>query len=268
MNSNPEPQDDLDVDTVEAVLSGAQPSGDPALDHTIDGLRSLVTSAPDPSGELARLLGSAVVPSVADEVGRRRQSSARHVATGTTVVAGILLASATAAAAMGGLGGPEHPTAPTPHRLVVPRPLQETPHPMGTTPTQLPSLPVAVPEATHEGSDPAIVRLDDAAPAEGPRRSRSDEGDERDDERQDTTHDEGRDTSPGTTPQTSDDSDEHSSSTGDGEDDEDSTSSSSGDGNDGEQASDSGSDGDSDGDSDGSSSGTGSGHGGESVATL
>lgn len=155
MNSTPEHagQHDLDAAGVEVVLTGAQPSGDPALDTALDALRALVTAAPEPSGELARLLGPVVVPAPGDELGRRRQGGARHVATGTTVVAGILLATATAAAAIGTLADTEHAARPTPPPAVVSPPAATVPHPVGTTPTELPSLAMAWPDATHEKSE-------------------------------------------------------------------------------------------------------------------
>lgn len=154
MFSSPEHahQHDLDAAGAEAVLSGAQPSGDPALDAALDALRGLVTAMPEPSGELADLLGPVVVPAPMDELGRRRQGSARHVATGTTVVAGILLATATAAAAIGTLGGTEDAARPTPPPAVVSPSETEVPHPVGATPTELPVLPVASSDASHAES--------------------------------------------------------------------------------------------------------------------
>ncbi|NYG06666.1 hypothetical protein BJ986_001153 [Phycicoccus badiiscoriae] len=152
------PQPDLDADTAEAVLTGALPSGDPALDATLEALRALVTTAPEPTGELARLLGPTVSPVSGDELGRRRQGSARHVATGTTVVAGILLATATAAAAIGTIGGREHAGHAAPPPAVVSPPRATTPHPVATTPTRLPVLAVASHEATHAASDPSTTR--------------------------------------------------------------------------------------------------------------
>lgn len=156
MNSTPEhaSQDPLDATTVEALLTGGQSSGDPALDAALDALRALVTTAPEPSGELASLLGPVAVPASGDELGRRRKSGARHVATGTTVVAGILLATATAAAAIGTLRGAEHAARPALPPAVVSPPSSTTPHPVGTTPTELPVLPATTAEPAHRESAP------------------------------------------------------------------------------------------------------------------
>jgi hypothetical protein len=158
MNPTPEHagQPDLDATSVEAVLTGAQRSGDPALDAALDALRALVSEAPEPSGELAQLLGPLAAPkSSGDELERRRQGSARHVATGTTVVAGIFLATATAAAAIGTLGADEHAGRSTRPPAVVSPPSATTPRPVRTAPTDLPLLPAGSPVQGHEASDPS-----------------------------------------------------------------------------------------------------------------
>jgi hypothetical protein len=169
MNPTPEPghEVDLDASTVEAVLSGARPSGDPALDGALDALRALVTAAPESDTELARLLGPVAVLAAADELGRRRQGGARHVATGTTVIAGVLLATATAAAAMGGLGtGPR--SAPPPAAPTVLSRTAPTPHHVEPAPTRLPVLPASSPDTTHKLSDPAVASHREKAANAGP----------------------------------------------------------------------------------------------------
>jgi hypothetical protein len=258
MYPTPEPAraTDLDAIAVEAVLTGTEPSGDAVLDETLEGLRALVTTPPEPNPELAQLLGPAAPSAAGDEVGRRRQGGARHLATGTTVVVGVVLATATAAAAMGGLGGLgglEHTTAPNPHRAVVaPAPSEATPHPTGTTPTQLPNLPVAAPGATHEDSDQVPVQEGKVSgPSELRRRSRSsDESEERDDAH-DATQDDERDSSTRDSTPTQDD-DEQSSRTSD---DEDSTAPSTGDRDEREDGSEAGSQDQEDPPSDGTGSG-------------
>ncbi|WP_406829321.1 hypothetical protein ABEG17_09965 [Pedococcus sp. KACC 23699] len=150
MDPTPLPADGALDASADDVLGGAQASGDAALDSALDTLRTLSTlPAPTPTGELAALLaGSTGASGVSDssgasggsggdEVGRRRQGHARHVATGTTAVAGILLLTATAAAAIGTLHGERLPARHTlPPAVMVP----STPHPAGTTPTQLPPV--------------------------------------------------------------------------------------------------------------------------------
>lgn len=227
MNQLPEPapQDDLDTSTVEAVLSGARPSGDPALDDTIAGLRSLVEAAPEPSGELAELLGSAVVPPLGDEVGRRRAGGARHLATGTTVVVGVVFATATAAAAIGGLGGSQHHAAPTPHPVVVPSTAPATPKPVRTTPADLPRLPVALPAATDEQSEPSTTgshgKVDPSPVSSSRRPTASDDSSEADgpddDTQQTRTEDDDERSTPSSTQTGDHDEDSDSSTTGPGD---------------------------------------------------
>jgi len=150
--------DSLDERTAEGILCGDLPSGDAALDAALDALRVLGQDpAPEPVGELAVLLtsgasgtpgasgGGSAVPRPADELGRRRQGHARHVATGTTAVAGILLVTATAAAAIGGFRAERAPASPTLPPAVVVHP--GSPHPAGTTPSRLPVVP-PMPAAT------------------------------------------------------------------------------------------------------------------------
>jgi hypothetical protein len=151
---------------IDGILDG-RPSGDAALDAALSALREVGTGqAPLPSAELRRVLGAGPV-AVASSPPRSRRRG-RTVATGSATVAGILLASATAAAAAVGV----HHLAKAPAHTAPVRPA--TPAVTRTLPGPVvlpPAGPDPDPSATHGSSrglgtgEPADAARPTRAPA-------------------------------------------------------------------------------------------------------
>jgi hypothetical protein len=133
---------------VEAILGGGQPSGDAALDAVLDELRDLGRGpAPAPSAQLRQALGLGLTAVPGTEARPTRKG--RHIATGSATLAGIVLASATAAAAL----GVHEATTTAPH----PRP---APHATPLTPpstTRSPPPTTTSSPARHNPAAPGVL---------------------------------------------------------------------------------------------------------------
>ena len=120
---------------IEALLAGDQPSGDAAVDAALAALRDLGRhDPPAPSAELRQVLGAglAAVPTPG-----RTSPKGRHIATGSATLAGLILASATAAAAIGVHHVATSPPEPRPTPRVT-HATPATPRPASTTHTPEP----------------------------------------------------------------------------------------------------------------------------------
>lgn len=163
---------------IEAILGAGQPSGDAAVDDALEALREFALGdAPPPSPELRALVGPALaaVSSASARVAR----SGRHVATGSATLAGLLLASATAAAAIGVHQATTSEPRPADHRSTS-TPAPST-HPTGraaeptgpaTGPTGLP--PIVVPADRLRTVAPGLASATHREDSTRPRPERSD----------------------------------------------------------------------------------------------
>lgn len=173
----------FDDATVEAVLTARQSSGDAALDNVLSALRAIGHEhAPELPPQLrAVLLGQPAPAAGVTPMDEARGRRTKHIASGSAAVGGILLMSATTAAA---IGGPHVLPAPAPthgeHSRTRPAgaPTAE-PHATRTMPTDLPiGSRLAAPahptrsahEATASGDD------DQHGDAQNPVPPRTDEG--------------------------------------------------------------------------------------------